>query len=167
MSHVLNSSSVFKQVVSVTPLYRYRCVSILPKLYITTRCLCTLSTLNPCLWPWVTGRLISPLSIQPINSHSSECLVTCGFSSHQTGSGARLCVTVLSKFCLKTKQGVVYPHVLIHRWRYDKIMCHTGAGVDMEPAVDFCIPMCVGQQNVTEGDHSQKTEWQGTSISHQ
>ena len=35
-------------------------------------------------------------------------------------------------------------------------MCHTGAGVDMEPAVDFCIPMCVGQQNATEGDHSKK-----------
>ena len=30
----INSSAVFKQVVSVTPLYRYRSVSILPKLYI-------------------------------------------------------------------------------------------------------------------------------------
>ena len=142
----INSSAVFKQVVSVTPLYRYRCVSILPKLYITTMCLCTLSTLMPCLWPWVSGRLWFLLS--PDRFWCSSLF------------------KVLSKFCLKTKQDV-YPHVLLHRWRSVRIMCHTGAGVDMEPAVDFCIPMCVGQQNVTEGDHSQKTEWQGTIIPHQ
>ena len=67
-----------------------------------------------------------------------------------------LVLVVVLRFCLKTKQGV-YPHVLLHRWRSVKIMCHTGAGVDMEPAVDFCIPMFVGQQNITEGGQSQKT----------
>ena len=80
----INSSSVCKQVVSVTPLYRYRCVSILPKLYITTMCLCTLSALIP-------------------------------------GSGARLCVKVLSPTIVldgpgQSKEIPSYPRRIVYKF---------------------------------------------------
>ena len=127
---------------SVTPLYRCRCVSILHKLYTYyNKVSLYLNTLIPCY------SLPSPSNLYILTAVRAWSLVVSPLTQRQV-----LVLVFVLKFGLKSKRGCLS---LLHIWRSVKIMCHTGAGVDMEPAVDFCIPMFVGQQNVTEG-HSKK-----------